>query len=343
RLRELGTSGATLVSFASTNSFERLAQQNKPMPLRRNSTSIIERIQASLTSNSGNGLKLSDEVTVMGMTIAQRGTDNSGIPCLEGEIEIRFSDPQIKHKTIKFLEFSPRYDGHSLDENTLLNALEHVSNKTAAGVHPHFYSMNGVGRSASLSVLYSFKEMCTERNCGFKQDEVEGHLNSLINQGRQQRNEHFVNTAIQKTELLNACITLNKLVHTQQKRGVDEQPKQDYKHVITTPRVSKPAAVIALNTPPQKTIVISETIEKLATDKPASISNPQALPYMPINLKGIGEIVVDASKFPFPQVGTEQAKRIAKDVILAGFHGDALGADLEAKTYDDKKIFLFGT
>lgn len=141
RLRELATNGSTLVSFGSTTSFERLAQQDKPTPLHRDSTSLIERVKASVTSNRGNGLKLSDKITVLNLTITSRGTNTAGIPYLEGEIEIKSADPQVTHKTIKFLEFSPKYDGRSLDENTLLNALQHVSNKTADGAavaHPIF-------------------------------------------------------------------------------------------------------------------------------------------------------------------------------------------------------------
>lgn len=64
RLKELATSGATLVSFVSTTSFEHLAQPGKSIPLRRNSTSLIERIRASLTPNHGNGLTLSAEAWI---------------------------------------------------------------------------------------------------------------------------------------------------------------------------------------------------------------------------------------------------------------------------------------
>jgi ADP-ribosylglycohydrolase len=342
RLKELATSGATLVSFASITSFQRLAQQDKPIPLRLNSTSFIERVQASLVSNHGNGLKLSDDVTVMSMTIKQRGTDSSGIPYLEGEIEIKSAEPEAKNKTIKFLEFSPEYDGRSLDENTLLNVLQHVSNKNAtnqAAVHPHFYSMNGIGRSASLAVLYSFKKLCEEKN-GFANGEVEGHLNRLIEQGRDQRDTHFVNTTIQKKELLNACLALNNLRITERKRSTDEQPKQEFQRSAVEKKTPESANVNAPNTARQDTIVISKTIEKLVADKPASISNPKNLPYMPINPKGIVDIATDATKFPFPQVGIEQGKAIARDIVVAGFYGDALGADLEAKTYSDKKNIL---
>lgn len=344
RLRELATNGSTLVSFGSTTSFERLAQQDKPTPLHRDSTSLIERVKASVTSNRGNGLKLSDKITVLNLTITSRGTNTAGIPYLEGEIEIKSADPQVTHKTIKFLEFSPKYDGRSLDENTLLNALQHVSNKTADGAavaHPHFYSMNGIGRSASLAVLYSFKKMCEQKENGFNQGEVEGHLNSLIDHGRQQRNACFVNTAAQKKELLNACISLNQTIVDERKPTMGAQPKQDFQRPTLVRKPPKPAAAIASTTAPPKTIVISKAIEKLATDIPTSISNPRNLPYMPIKLQGITKIANDSEKFPFPQVDKEQAKVIAKDIILAGFYGDALGADLETKIYPDKKNILF--
>lgn len=342
RLKELATSGATLVGFASTSSFERLAQEGKPKPLRLNSTSLIERVQASLTSKNGNGLKLSDEITVMRVTITPCGADKSGIPYLEGEIEVKSSHPTIKHKTIKFIEFSPKYDGRSLDENTLLNALQHVPNKNAANgsvVHPHFYSMNGIGRSASLAVLYSFKKMCEEKN-GFLAGEVEDHLNRLIEQGRDQRDTHFVNTAAQKTGLLNACVSLNQTIVDERKPTMGVRPKQDLQRPPIVRKRPTPAVATTLTTAPPKMRVISKAIEKLATDIPTSISNPPNLPYMPIKLEGITEIAGDARKFPFPQVSTKQAKVIAADIIRAGFYGDALGADLETRIYPDKKNIL---
>lgn len=343
RLKELATSGATLVSFASTSSFERLTQQGKPTPLHRNSTSLIERLQASFMSSNGHGLTLSDEITVIGVKLTPCSEGTSEIPYLEGEIEIQNSDPAKPNKIIKFLEFSPKYDGRSLDDNTLLNALQHVPTKSAANgavVHPHFYSMNGIGRSASLAVLYSFKKMCEEKS-GFPNGEVEGHLNRLIDQGRQQRNSHFVNTAGQKTELLNACIALNKTMVAERKPSMEVRPKQNFQRPSIVRKRPTPVVATTLTTAPPQTIVISQVIENLATDIPTSISNPPNLPYMPIKLEGITEIASDAMKFPFPQVSTKQAKVIAKDIMLAGFYGDALGADLETRPYSQKINILF--
>jgi ADP-ribosylglycohydrolase len=224
RWLEVYEKGSCLVSFGSNESFDRITNP-QTRPIKANSSSLVEQILFQFDRHGIDELKLSDKVSLK-LPKREVKTDTHQFKYHSGTIT--FQVVGKPPKTIEFREFCPDYKGKFLDSATLLAALEHVPEPKPEDSHspnaatntpcPQFYSANGIGRSASLAVLYSFKEMCARQN-GVEPASVEEHLNELINQGREQRHAHFVNSPEQEEQLLAACTVINANV------GVDETIK----------------------------------------------------------------------------------------------------------------------
>jgi len=223
RLLEVYEKGSCLVSFGSNESFDRINETPNKV-LKANSSSLIEQILAQQKNNSDNEIKLPNNVVLKPITRNTQTDDR--LKFHTGEFAFHVAG--TLDRTIEFREFCPDYNGKSLDSATLLAALKHVPEPKPEDSHspnaatntpcPQFYSANGIGRSASLAVLYSFKEMCAQQN-GVKPALVEQHFETLIKQGRQQRHAHFINSPKQEEQLLAACTVINANV------GVDETIK----------------------------------------------------------------------------------------------------------------------
>jgi len=352
RLLELYKNGSSLVSFGSSNSFNRVKNIHK-QPVRANSFSLIEQILAAFNKPQLEGIPLSDTVTLKSIAIDSK-TDMNELSFHGGTIT--FTKQGEPDREIMFQELCPAYDGKTLTSETLLAALKHVPETKASNstttynktntTHPQFYSAKGIGRSASLAVLYSFKEMCTQKN-GFDPNEVMQHLGALIKQGRAQRNEHFVNTKAQEDELLKACEQINNETKKTRKRMEGAQ-RSPFNHSAAAafpaastnapPKVEavpKPVHTSTPNPPPdssQQERRVNKTITTLTKIKPKIGGITNEYPYMPINAKGITDLA-NRKEFEFPRMTISEAKDVATDIFRAGFHGDALGSDLETRFF----------
>lgn len=327
-LRQLGKSGTALISFGSHNSFHRITA-NKPDSLHTNSSSMVEQILRLRHSGGG----VFDELEISGLDWKVHNSENSLEQWLTGEIQIRIKENGAwQDKKIQFQEFSPLYDGICLKSKIMESVLEQLPNEQTqsknGSAQAHFYSANGIGRSASLAVLYAFRENCI-RDGGYPEESLTAHLNTLVAQGRKQRNRHFVNTERQQEELLKAFTAVNESVR-QSVRAQQAQANTvtaNATTAATAPATTFPASPPANDAAPA-TPAVNETIKELVENGPG-LPPAAKLPYMPITVEGISKIANDANKFPFPALSVETAKQYAEDVMWAGFYGDALGADLE--------------
>lgn len=367
RLLELYKNGSSLVSFGSSRSFDRM-QNMRNQPIRANSSSLIEQILAATTGSQLNEIRLSDQVTLKSISDITQ-TEFNKLKFYSGKIV--FQQRGEPDREIEFREFCPDYDGHSLSSETLLAALKQVPETNASSfapgvktniTNPQFYSAKGIGRSASLAVLHSFKELCMQKN-GFDTNEVSHHLSILINQGRTQRHGHFVNSKTQEKELLKACDQINAEVlkaktttesadHASVNNSVPEastaaaaSPLRKAASIqkTTTPTPITPSTPL---TAPASTSVTSQparrvnkTIQDLTEDKPNIGGVLNSLPYMPIKVDGIAKLA-NKQELTFPVLSVADAKKFATDIFKAGFYGDALGAELERSIYEERKNFL---
>lgn len=324
-LRQLGKSGTALISFGSHNSFHRITA-NKPDSLHTNSSSMVEQILRLRHS----GRSQFDDLEIKGLNWKVHTSVKPLEHWLSGEILIRIKENDTwQDKTIPFQEFSPQYDGICLTSKIMESVLEQLPNEQTqsknGSAQAHFYSANGIGRSASLAVLYAFRENCI-RDGGYPEESLTAHLNTLVAQGRKQRNRHFVNTERQKEELLKAFTAVNESVR--QSVHAKQAETNAAKSPPAASNTTSPAAKDTLPTTP----TVDKTILELVEKKPGFEVDPD-LPYMPITVEGISKIANDANKFPFPALSVETAKQYAEDVMWAGFYGDALGSDLEARPF----------
>lgn len=314
-----------LVNFASKRSLERISGTSS-QPLRSTSSSLIEQILAQLHQRP-EGVMLNQEIALRAVSWTFR-TDDQGLNYISGTISLQAWKRGVSEtRNINFCEFYPDYNGKSLNAEVLLAALDKlpesapVTNPStqmptggaaANGLeHPHFYSAKGIGRSASLAVLYSFQKLCEGQN-PFTPHEVQCRLKQLIEQGRSQRHKSFVNSSEQERELLKACLVINE----QMIRPAESASTLNVEPPLNT-RVEESS----------RHTKVSDEIMALATNSPHYLEDKT--PYMPIHLDGI-QVIAANSEYQFPELNKEQAKAIAKDIIEAGFYGDALGADLES-------------
>ncbi|MCR2746141.1 ADP-ribosylglycohydrolase family protein [Limnobacter parvus] len=275
RLLEVYENGSCLVSFGSSESFDRITNM-QTKPIKVNSSSLLEQILAQFGQARIDGLKLSDNVTLKSIE-KKTQTDANAFKYHSGTITFQVAGKP--DRKIKFREFCPDYDGRSLDSATLRAALKHVPKPKSEDSHaantpcPQLYSANGIGRSASLAVLYSFKEMCAQQN-GVKPALVERHLKTLINQGREQRHAHFVNSQEQLKQLLEACTVVNAEV------GVNET----IKHLVE----DKPLFAGKEHQFPYMPIKV-DGIVKIASD-------PDKFPFPQLDLENANEYASDVIK-----------------------------------------------
>ncbi|HEX4918553.1 MAG TPA: ADP-ribosylglycohydrolase family protein [Limnobacter sp.] len=324
-LLEAFNKGACLVGFGSGSSLDRIANGSN-QALKSNSSSLIEQLCSIAATPIGN-LKLSDSVTLQSMSINPPALSN-GVKFVSGTLTFLHKGDTAPH-VLEFREFYPEYDGLSLSAKSLIAALDQLPAQSSAaalgGKTPHktkamqFYSARGVGRSASLAVLHAFREMSMKQS-GFAPAEVRRHLHDLIQQGRVQRSPHFINTAAQQEALLSACEEVNK---------------QALATRIVTTRA--PIASALLVRPP--IAPIAPIVQELSTRLVPFGNGAPALPYMPIRPAGIHAISQHAD-FGFPRLSTDEARVVAADVIRCGFYGDALGSELESKTYPERRGVL---
>lgn len=334
RLQEVAANGTSLISFGSIYSYERISAGNRAN-LKVNSSGIIEQILAA-RENAANPdiVELSPTTRLTGIQIQKHTNSAPSGNWLSGTVTLEVLDAgNWKEREVHFQEFCPDYDGTSLSAQTLLTLLDRIPHKHAFSEAPHFYSANGIGRSASLAVLCAFRKSCAAQG-GFSGNQLETIVKELVDQGRQQRNSEFVNTPEQYQELLSACTTLNKNISSSASTAK------------TTSQQSAASAQATGVVPPFTPAVpqrytsanINKTIVRLTEKHPENVCSE--LPYMPIRAQGIVDIANEPTKFPFPQLSVDQAKKYGGDVIRAGFYGDALGAGLESTPFKDKENVL---
>lgn len=341
RLQDVAANGTSLISFGSTHSYERISAENRAN-LKANSSGMIEQICAALANAPNSSfVELSPTTRLTDIQFEKDATNAPSGNSLSGTVTVEVLNAgNWEESEVHFQEFYPDYNGTSLSAQTLLDILHHISPKHPFSESPHFYSANGIGRSASLAVLCAFRKICAAQG-GFGENQVDGILNELVKQGRQQRNSQFVNTPEQYQELLSACATLNKEISRSARTAntTSQQHTTRAKPPATTPVTTQATPPVAPVAPQGNTsTTISETIIRLTNERPKKISS--TLPYMPIRAEGIVELANEPTKFPFPQLSVEQAKKYGEDVIRAGLYGDALGSGLETKPFEAKKHAL---
>ncbi|MCR2746135.1 ADP-ribosylglycohydrolase family protein [Limnobacter parvus] len=366
RLQEVAANGTSLISFGSIYSYERISAGNRAN-LKVNSSGIIEQILAA-RENAANPdiVELSPTTRLTGIQIQKHANSAPSGNWLSGTVTLEVLDAgNWVESEVHFQEFCPDYDGTSLSAQTLLTLLDRIPHKHAFSEAPHFYSANGIGRSASLAVLCAFRKSCAAQG-GFNENQLQTIVQELVNQGRQQRNSEFVNTPQQYQELLSACATLNKNISsststaksTPQQSAASAQatgaaapgvaPAGPQRYTLA--HISQIIKNLTEKTPdrlqpkqPQTGTPAQPANQQKSTAEEIAIANRNKLPYMPIRAQGIVDIANEPTKFPFPQLSVDQAKKYAGDVIRAGFYGDALGAGLESKTLSTKETYLLPT
>ena len=325
-LLKLAVDQGNLISFGSRNSFARMTS-GRNGALVGDSSSMIEQILFALNSNP----RIANNVNLVGFDQCNCVTSEVFGACISGELTLQVEESGIwKEITIQVQEFSPEYDGLSLSSDVLLAALGQID-----GDSPQFYSANGIGRSASLAVLWAFKNACV-RAGGYPDDDIEGHLGRFIAQGREQRGRGFVNSDAQVQELLKACKAINNDI-TADATPIDPGVFSCGASVVSAVDDSvdslenlSPVHQVQPATQSDLDPVLARLGSELPMFNGRVLAGSESLPYLPISLDGINAIGNDVVRFPFPNLSPQLAKQYAKDLIFAGFYGDALGSDLES-------------
>ncbi|HEX4878519.1 MAG TPA: ADP-ribosylglycohydrolase family protein, partial [Limnobacter sp.] len=96
----------------------------------------------------------------------------------------------------------------------------------------------------------------------------------------------------------------------------------------------EPSAFVAPQPEP-----ISPVIQQLSTTPVRFAGKRFSLPYMPICLEGILSLALNPNN-SLPPLRVDQAKVASADIIRCGYYGDALGSELESRTYAERKRTL---